>query len=167
MTTPKAPGCAWAPWVAVRDPKRTKHVGTRAERSTHFIQVLRPRRYLCPCFICMGSWHVQDKVHLWGTVFPSEDQSWDFASSSRWAGCTPVVGLYWQDRVGGDTWGTNCLCLSSPPCDKTPRGMLDSILIQEKTLLSDKWIWDKVLEVGALIRKEAMSYTVLVYPNQG
>ena len=98
-------------------------------------------------------------------MFSSENQSWDSAAFSTASWVCAYHGALLAGRVGGGMWGTRCIWLSSPPYDGTPRDMLDFILIWEKISLSDKWIWDKVLEVGALLRKGAMSYTVLVYPG--
>lgn len=100
------------------------------------------------------------------TAFPSEGQSWNAAAPtvSRVRAC---CGALLAGGVGGGMLGTCCVWLASPLYDGAPRDMLESVLIQKKISWSDKWIWDKVLEVRALIRREAVPYTVLVYPKQG
>lgn len=100
-------------------------------------------------------------------LFSLEDQSWDSTAFSVESWVCAFRGGLLAGRVRGSMWGTCCIWLSFPPYEGTPRDMLDSILIWgKKKSLSGKWIWDKVLEVRALLRKEATSYTVFVYPNQ-
>lgn len=161
MITPRVLNYAWAPRIGVHDPKRTVHISTRAERCTYFSQVLRWLwRSLRPHFSCMGFSHVKDKLHLPGTVFSWEDQSWVSAAFSNGELGACLSWALLAGRVRGSMWGTHCIWLSSPPCDGTFRHAWTHFNLRKKK--SDK----QVLIVGALLRKEAMSYTALDCPNQ-